>query len=108
MRVAKAYPCHYSKTGIAFALPDGDGCSCRPMRVTKYQLAMLRRLARGENEHAPGHLRRHTTITVNRLVAMRLISRIENDDAKRADEGDQDQGYALTHAGEMAARSGPR
>lgn len=101
----KAYPCHYSPTGIAFIRADGDACTCRPMRLTRPQLAMLDRLSRGESEHAPGHYRRQTTIVAKKLVTLGLIEWLEHEDAKRADEDDPCPTYALTCAGHAAVRT---
>lgn len=37
----KAYPCHYSTTGLAFEHKDGNACSCKPLRLTKPQKGLL-------------------------------------------------------------------
>lgn len=35
-------PCHYSSTGVALEHPQGGSCTCKPFRLTKRQVDMLK------------------------------------------------------------------
>ena len=44
---AKAFPCHYVTTGLAYAQEDGRSCTCKPLRLTPAQKRVLSKIEPG-------------------------------------------------------------
>jgi hypothetical protein len=69
----KACSCHFSPTGIAW--DNGDGCTCRPVRLTKPQLRFLRSALRWtDDDEAAGACAEGSTVRVAaKLEALGLV-----------------------------------
>lgn len=93
----KAYPCHFSPTGIAIARENGETCTCTPMRITDYQRRMLERIGRGEGYHLRGKSERHLRRTLGILIDRGLVDFVPIGAVTS---------YKLTPAGQAAIRYG--